>query len=251
MLTTQSPRRPAGKGFARTPATPAQPNGLPFINPTLPIKPYKTMKTINTIKSLFVVASMSAAFLLASCEKDDAVRADRYTLDATSRAEWKGYKPDGHHAGSFAVTSQNLVAENGTLKSGDFVIPIATIENFDLPDAVKPALLEHLKSPDFFNLALYPEARFTITEVTPYEGGETPAIEGANYLIGGNFTLLNKTNPIRFPARVTLTGGTLQAEAILQIDRTQWGMNSFSDPAAPLYILPRVDLHLKLAGKQG
>jgi polyisoprenoid-binding protein YceI len=208
------------------------------------------MKTLKASKSLFVIASVSAAFLLGSCKKNEEAQTNRYALDATSRAEWKGYKPDGHHAGSFAVTSQNLVAENGTLKSGDFVIPIATIDNFDLPVDVKPALLEHLKSPDFFNLALHPEARFSITKVTPYAGGEIPAIEGANCLIHGNFTLLDKTNPIRFPARVTLTGGQINAEAVLQIDRTQWGMNSFSDPAAPLYILPRVDLHLKLVGKK-
>jgi len=208
------------------------------------------MKTINALKSLFAITSLSATFLLGSCKNNDAVQANRYALDATSRAEWKGYKPDGHHAGSFAVTGQNLVAENGKLQRGEFVIPIATIENFDLPDAVKPVLLEHLKSPDFFNLALYPEARFVITGVTPYLGGATPAVEGANCLIEGNFTLLDKTNPIRFPARVTITGGKITAEAILQIDRTKWGMNSFSDPAAPLYILPRVDLHLKLSGKQ-
>ena len=208
------------------------------------------MKTLSTLKSLFVITSVSATFLLGSCKKNDDVQANRYALDTNSRAEWKGYKPDGHHTGSFLVTSQNLVAENGKLKSGDFVIPIATIENFDLPIEVKPALLEHLKSPDFFNLTLHPEARFTITEVTPYTGGETLAIEGANYLIVGNFTLLNKTNSIHFPARVTVDAGKINAEAILQIDRTKWGMNSFSDPTAPLYILPRVDLHLKLTGKQ-
>ena len=208
------------------------------------------MKTLKSLKSLFVLTAASAAFLLGSCEKHEAAQANGYALDSTSRVEWKGYKPDGHHTGSFAVTSQRLVAENGKLTSGDFVIPIATIENFDLPAAVKPALLEHLKSPDFFNLALHPEARFTITKVTPYAGGETPAVEGANCLIQGNFTLLGKTNPIRFPARVTITGGKIAAEALLQIDRTEWGMNSFSDPAAPLYILPRVDLHLKLAGKR-
>ncbi len=119
-----------------------------------------------------------------------------------------------------------------------------------MPASVKPALLDHLNSSDFLNLALHPEARFTITEVAPYTGGAVTAIEGANCLIEGNFTLLDKTNPIRFPARVIIIGGKIHTEAILQIDRTKWGMSSFSDPAAPLYILPRVDLHLKLSGKQ-
>lgn len=208
------------------------------------------MKTPKTLKAMLSLTLLAATCLLGSCKKSDDLQVNQYVLDTTSRAEWKGYKPDGHHTGSFSVRSEHLVARNDKLKSGDFVIPIASIENFDLPAEVKPALLDHLKSPDFFNLALHPEARFTITEVTPYPAGGVTAIEGANCLIKGNFTMLNKTNPVSFPARVTFSGGKMNAEAILQIDRTRWGMNSFSDPNAPLYILPKVDLHLKLSGKQ-
>ncbi len=208
------------------------------------------MKTFKALKTLFSLTLLSATFLLGGCKKTDEVQVNQYILDSTSLAEWKGYKKDGQHTGSFSVTGQNLVAVRGQLKSGDFVIPIASIKNFDLPAQVKPALLDHLKSPDFFNLALHPEAKFCITKVTPYAGGDALAVEDANCLITGDFTLLNKTNSVSFPARVTFSNGKMSAEAILQIDRTKWGMNSYSDPAAELYILPQVDMHLKLSASK-
>jgi polyisoprenoid-binding protein YceI len=65
---------------------------------------------------------------------------------------------------------------NGHIKDGSFVIPIASIKNFDLPDEVKPQHLQHLESPDFFNMALHPNATFQITKVQPYSKAEDGAI---------------------------------------------------------------------------
>ncbi|MEJ8803459.1 hypothetical protein [Pontibacter sp. H249] len=49
---------------------------------------------------------------------------------------WKGYSPDLFHDGSFSVTSQGIEVENGKVSGGTFTIPIASIENFDLPTLV-------------------------------------------------------------------------------------------------------------------
>ena len=56
---------------------------------------------------------------------------------------------------------------NGKIKEGTFVIPIASIKNFDLPESLKPVLLDHLKSADFFNMVLYPEAGFSLQKMVP------------------------------------------------------------------------------------
>ncbi len=202
------------------------------------------------MKTLFATALLAASLLAGGCKKDDDVKMTRYGLESTSVAEWRGYKKDGHHHGAFTVNGQDLLVENGKLKSGAFTIPIASITNFDLPDEMKPLLLEHLKSADFFNAALHPNASFAITKVSPLPGGKAGAVEGANYEVEGNFSLLDKTLPLTFPARITLSGGKLNAEAILKIDRTKWGMTSFSNPNGQLYIYPEVDLHLKFSGTQ-
>lgn len=94
----------------------------------------------------------------------------------------------------------------GKVTSGTFTIPIATMANFDLPDEVKPMLLEHLKSPDFFHLALHPSASFKIKKVQSLAN----ASEGANYTVTGDFTMLGQTHPVSFPANIHLQGSSLE-----------------------------------------
>ncbi|RDV14254.1 YceI family protein [Pontibacter diazotrophicus] len=118
-------------------------------------------------KAVLPVFAFSFALCFTSCEKNEITKAN-YALDEkNSVVEWKGYSPDLYHEGSFSVTSQNIEVVDGKVKGGTFTIPIATVQNFDLPEEVKPVLLEHLKSPDFFNLALHPNATFKIINVQP------------------------------------------------------------------------------------
>jgi polyisoprenoid-binding protein YceI len=174
-----------------------------------------------------------------------------YALDAdNSVAEWKGSSPKVTHTGSFAVTGEGIEVINGKVTGGTFVIPVASIKNFDLPKAVKPVLLKHLKSEDFFNLARYPEARFTITAVTAV----TPltqaagAVAGANATVTGDFTLLGNTHPLSFPARIQLEGDDLKVEATFSMDRTRWGMTHAADPALKnRHIHPEVGIHLRVS----
>lgn len=127
------------------------------------------------------------AALLSGCNKDKKQSITYKVNDGTSVALWKGAAPDHFHIGSFKVAGSISSKANGTIKDGSFVIPIASIENFNLPDPVKQQLLDHLKSPDFFNLALHPNATFRITKVAPYTISDANAIAGANYLLTGEF----------------------------------------------------------------
>jgi polyisoprenoid-binding protein YceI len=220
------------------------------------------------MKKTLLMFGMTCGLFLAGCEKydnvkpasasqaEDARAADKgrqnYALDAeNSVAEWKGYTRNYHHDGSFSVASQDLEVVNGKVKGGTFVIPIISIKNFDLPDEVKPILLEHLKSADFFNMVLYPEATFTIKKVKDISNPAKGAVAGANSLVTGDFTMIGQTHEISFPAKIEFSGSDMTVEAAFQIDRTRWGMNYAADPAlGDHHILPQVDLHLKLAGKR-
>lgn len=173
-----------------------------------------------------------------------------YALD-TERSEvlWAGSSPRVTHNGSFAVVSEGIDVADGKVRGGTFVIPIASIQNFDLSKTIKPVLLKHLKSDDFFHVALHPEARFTITDVTPLTAVPEGAVEGANALVSGDFTLIGNTHPISFPARITLAGGELAVEAKFNLDRTKWGMTYAADPALKnRHIYPDVAIHLNLFG---
>jgi polyisoprenoid-binding protein YceI len=175
-----------------------------------------------------------------------------YALDESkSVIEWSGASPNTSHQGSFGVTSSGIQVEDGTIKGGSFVIPIASIKNFDLPKTIKPVLLKHLKSKDFFNIALYPEASFTITQVVPLVQASAGAVAGANMLVTGNFTMLGQTHPITFPARIAMQDDAVAIEATFKLDRTKWGMNYAADPALKnRHIYPEVDIHLKLAANR-
>jgi polyisoprenoid-binding protein YceI len=202
------------------------------------------------MKRILPLALMITTLL--SCNKKDQ-QANTCQVDETaSTAEWKGSAPDHFHVGSFKVTGKLNATGDGHVSSGDFTIPIASIEDFDLQEPVKTELLNDLKSANFFNLAVHPNASFHITKMAPYTGADTSAIAGANYLVTGDFTMIGNTHSLTFPAKITTTENGISTEAKFKLDRTQWDMNIYSDPTQRLYILPDVNIHLKVyAAKLG
>ena len=170
-----------------------------------------------------------------------------YNIDEPqSKIEWKGFAPDLFHEGSFSVSGELYGDTEGNIQNGKFTIPIASIENFDLPNEVKPQLLSHLKSPDFFNIAMYPNATFEIEEVIPYNKNT----QDTTHTIKGAFTMLGKTNTISFPAKITFKNGRIAAKASFSIDRLKWGMTSYNDPSKEMYILPDVEIKLDIKAKR-
>ncbi|WP_224998559.1 YceI family protein [Cesiribacter sp. SM1] len=203
------------------------------------------------MKKAFIALLITGSLLVAGFHKE--VKQFSYRIDADSSVvEWRGASPKTAHNGSFAVNSPGLEVVNGQVTGGTFIIPIASIRNYDLPKLTKPLLIKHLKSEDFFNMALYPEASFTITKVEPLSHLAAGTVAGANTVVSGNFTMIGNTHPISFPAKINFIDNRLDVEASFTIDRTKWGMLHASDPALKnRHIYPEVDIHLKvLAFKQ-
>ncbi len=90
-----------------------------------------------------------------------------YAVDSTSTITWTGSKPTGKHTGTFKIKEGSLNVKDGALTGGIFLIDINSLNNEDLAgDAESKGKLEgHLKSPDFFDVAKYPTAKFEITGV--------------------------------------------------------------------------------------
>lgn len=166
--------------------------------------------------------------------------------ESSSKIEWKGMAKDHFHVGSFGVKGSLRTDKKGTITAGDFIIPIASIEDYDLKDPVRKTLLDDLKSIRFFNLPVFPDAKFHILSCTPFTTKDTAAIDGSNYMLRGEFTMLGQTHSLAFPARISTTSTGIDAEAKFVLDRTRWGMNIFTDSTKPLYILPGVNIHLTI-----
>jgi len=82
----------------------------------------------------------------------------------------------------------------------------------------KGKLEGHLKSPDFFDVANFPEATFEITSVTA-------GAEAGTATISGNLTMRGVTKNITFPATVTeATETSVKASADFNVLREDWGL---------------------------
>lgn len=163
--------------------------------------------------------------------------------EGSSAIEWKGSTPDHFHIGAFKVNGNFKTNEEGEITGGDFTIPITSITNFDLtnPD-VQKQLLDHLKNPDFFNMAVYPNATFHVTKAEPYSDTSS----SANTMLTGNFEMMGQTHSIEIPAIIKTENGKMSVEGNFKLNRLKWGMKNYSDPKAQLYILPEVEITLKL-----
>ena len=205
------------------------------------------------MKKLFIHI-LTAIVLLVSCKKTNENKTEHYTINTPNAAvEWKGYLLSGYfNQGTFSVSGSDLKVKEGKVTGGSFTIPISSLNVLNLAGAPKEQLEGHLKSEDFFNILLHPNATFKITAAEPYSTQSTTGVvSGANYLLTGNFTLLGVTKSISFPARITVANNTLQAEALFTINRVDYGMSYAADPAlAEHHILPTVDIHLKIAASR-
>lgn len=183
------------------------------------------------MKKIFILMSVIGATMLASCgngKKADTVATEAQTAVSgtdsvlintqNSTIQWRGFKPGGEHYGVISLKSGAVYMEDGKLVGGRFVIDMNSIDCKDLTaDSGKEQLEGHLKSADFFNVANYPEATFSITSVTEQ------LTDSTTHAISGNLTMLGVEKNITFGATVNATAGTAKS-VTFTIDRTQWGI---------------------------
>lgn len=139
-------------------------------------------------------------------------------VDVTASVlNWEGSKPTGAHNGTVALKSGGLLVEAGTLTQGVFVVDMNSITNTDMAGSNGAAKLEgHLKASDFFDVAVYPTAKFVITSVVDTDG---------KLAVTGNLTIKNTTKSITIPATIaTAEGITTFKSETFTIDRTDFGV---------------------------
>ena len=130
--------------------------------------------------------------------------------------------------------SLSLDAANPAASRVEVVFPI------DKVLTTSPHLDTHLKTPEFFDTAKYPEGRFTSTRVT---------VNGSSAAIAGNLTLKGVTRPVVLNARFVGAGinpmskkETVGFKATASINRSDFGI----DYGLPV-ISDRVDLVINAA----
>lgn len=116
-----------------------------------------------------------------------------------------------------------LIESDGAVVGGRFVVDMETIAAVSTGRGDGEDMLSnHLKSDDFFNVALYPESMLVIANV---EERSDLVAENSTHLVTGDLTIKDVTNTISFPANIIRNeNGQWEVNTRFDIDRTEWGI---------------------------
>jgi polyisoprenoid-binding protein YceI len=131
-----------------------------------------------------------------------------------SKIDFVGSKVTGSHNGSFNDFS-GQIDYAGSPENSRVNINI-NMDSFTTDDA---NLTKHLKTPDFFDVAKFPQSTFVSTAIKP--GGD----QGASHTITGNLTLHGVTKAITFPATINVTPDVATVDTSFSINRKDFGIN--------------------------
>jgi polyisoprenoid-binding protein YceI len=135
--------------------------------------------------------------------------AENLPLDATSSVGFVGSKVTGKHEGKFEKVTGTVSLVGGKIEGGRIAIDV----DVSSVKTDQEKLDGHLKSPDFFDVAKFPKATFTSSEIKA--GGD----KGATDTITGELDLHGEKKVLTFPATVTVTADGVSGTAEFVINR--------------------------------
>ncbi|MHC2992773.1 lipid-binding protein [Pontibacter sp. HJ8] len=220
------------------------------------------------MKKTAILASMAAALMFTACgdntsstTENNAIATEAVSAEggeayavvpAESELTWIGKKVGGEHSGTIGLQSGELLVANDAVVGGEFTIDMASIANTDITAAEDNGkLVGHLKSDDFFGVEKHPTATFKINSVSPIADA---AAGQPNYNVTGDLTIKGKTNPVTFPATVSVENGVATAKGEVIVDRAKYdvryGSKSFFDDLGDNVIDDNFIVSLNLTAKQ-
>lgn len=132
----------------------------------------------------------------------------------TASVEFTGSKVTGSEHGAFKKLSGaiDLVEGKPEKSSVTVTIDLASV------DAKIGKLTEHLKSLDFFDVAKFPQATFTSTEIKA--GGD----KGATHTVTGTLDLHGVKKTVTFPATINVAADAVSVNSEFAINRKDFGI---------------------------
>ncbi|MFH1463656.1 MAG: YceI family protein [Pseudomonadota bacterium] len=160
--------------------------------------------------------SLASLALLALALIPDASAAEqRLALDpARSGVTALGSKVIGSHLLSFPALAGEVVLSEGAPRSLEVTVVMGELST-DIA-----SLTAHLLSPDFFDTASFPKARFVSSRIAPGN-----AAAGATHTVTGALTIHGITREVSFPATITVSPQGFRGQAELTLDRQDYGVS--------------------------
>jgi polyisoprenoid-binding protein YceI len=131
-----------------------------------------------------------------------------------SKLSFVGAKITRKHDGAFGGFTGNVQVRDGDATKSNVIVDI----DMSTVSVDVPKLTDHLKTPDFFDVAKYPTARFTSTSIRA--GGAN----GATHTVSGNLEMHGVTKALSFPATIKVTPDEVDADAEFAINRKDFGI---------------------------
>ena len=213
------------------------------------------MKTYLTLALILILGSTSCIqspvadkTITTDIQEATAIEGSSFLVDtAVSKIVWIGTKINGSNSGNLKIIDGKIGVKDGKLASGIIVIDVASLSCSGLNAKEKHKMETHLKSADFFDVAHYPTADFSISKVEIFNPDiDKSVLEGATHTLSGNLTLKGVTKNVRFPAKIQIDNQQLTATADFVINRTDWGMN-YKGANNPQDWLIDKDVNIKLS----
>ena len=136
---------------------------------------------------------------------------ERLVFAESSSIGFIGSKVTGSHDGGFETFEGQISLVGGDPEASSVQVTIDTTSLW----ADKEKLTNHLKSPDFFDVASHPTATFNSTAI---KRGET------GYVVTGNLDLHGVTKSITFPAEIVVEDGQVRIDSEFSIKRFDFGI---------------------------
>jgi polyisoprenoid-binding protein YceI len=150
-----------------------------------------------------------------------------YNVDyKSSTINWHAEKATGSgHDGTIRVSSGQVVVAKSNIATGKLKVDMNGIACTDLPEGeYNSNLINHLKSPDFFDTAKFPDSNFEVTSVT-----SKADVKGNTHVVAGKITIKGITKDISFPAKVSGDGKSVTIDGDIVLDRSQFDVRFGSE----------------------
>lgn len=162
---------------------------------------------------------------------------------AESQVRWEASKVTGTHWGYVPMKNANLEIKSKKITGGSFDMDMVNLTVEDLKEEPsKGNLTKHLKSDDFFSVEKFNASTFKITEAK--------TTNGTDYTISGTLTIKGISQPLSFPAKVSIAGNKLTATGQITFDRTKYDIKfrsgNFFENLGDRMIYDEVKLDVKL-----
>jgi hypothetical protein len=135
---------------------------------------------------------------------------------------WHGsHMPDKKHSGTLNVMpGGQIMVKEGRILEGKVIIDMTSLTVSDLKAGEGKEKLEgHLKSADFFDVAKFPTAEFTIEETLP------TSVPDIDRFVVGKLNLKGISKGVNIPVKLTLDNNSLNVTSMaFQISRPEWGI---------------------------